>query len=209
MSSGSANGRIEDVEALRDRYGTPKSTTELKRLARPDQHCRALIAASPFLVLGTSDAEGNQDVSPRGDPPGFVKVLDDSHLLLPDRPGNRLLDSLSNLVAQPKVGLLFLVPGMNETLRVNGTARIVTDPEVLEPLAVDGKPPPSALLIEVQEAYLHCAKAFLRSKLWESETQVDRRDFPSLGKMIADQIAGLDAEETEAGIQESYKKRLY
>ncbi|WP_375596058.1 pyridoxamine 5'-phosphate oxidase family protein [Algihabitans albus] len=209
MSSGSANGRIEDVEALRDRYGTPKSTTELKRLARLDQHCRALIAASPFLVLGTSDAEGNQDVSPRGDPPGFVKVLDDSHLLLPDRPGNRLLDSLSNLVAQPKVGLLFLVPGMNETLRVNGTARIVTDPGVLEPLAVDGKPPPSALLIEVQEAYLHCAKAFLRSKLWESETQVDRRDFPSLGKMIADQIAGLDAEETEAGIQEFYKKRLY
>ena len=203
------NGSIDSLEVLRDRYGTPKSTTELKRLARLDKHCRALIAASPFLVLGTSDSEGNQDVSPRGDPPGFVKVVDDRHLLLPDRPGNKLLDSLSNLVAQPKVGLLFMVPGMNETLRINGTAQIVTDPEVLEPLAVDGKLPPSALLIEVQEAYLHCAKAFLRSKLWDSETQVDRKDFPSLGRMIADQISGLDAEETEAGIQESYKKRLY
>ncbi|WP_119165807.1 pyridoxamine 5'-phosphate oxidase family protein [Algihabitans albus] len=200
---------IGSLEALRDRYGAAKATTELKRLARLDEHCRAFIAASPFVVLGTSDAEGNQDVSPRGDPPGFVRVLDETRLLLPDRPGNKLIDSLSNVLANPKVGLLFMVPGMNETLRVNGRAQIVTDPALLEPLAVEGRLPPSALLIEVEEAYLHCAKAFIRSKLWDPDRQIDRKSFPSLGRMIADQIAGLDAEKTEAGIQESYKDRLY
>ena len=202
-------GTIASLEALREQYGTPKATTELKRLEQLDGHCRAFIAASPFVVLGTSDAEGNQDVSPRGDPPGFVQVLDDTRLLLPDRPGNKLIDSLSNILSNPKVGLLFLVPGMNETLRVNGQARIVTDSALLQPLAVGGRLPPSALLIEVEEAYLHCAKAFIRSKLWEPESRIERESFPSLGRMIADQIAGLDAEETEAGIQESYKKRLY
>ncbi len=201
--------RIDSPEALRAHYGSPKDTVELKRLDRVDRHCRALIAASPFVVLGTSDAEGNQDVSPRGDPPGFVQVLDERHLLLPDRPGNKLTDSLSNLLSNPKVGLLFLVPGMNETLRVNGRAEIVTDPALLEPLAVQGKPPLSALRITVEEAFLHCAKAFIRAKLWDPDSRVDRASFPTLGRMLADQIQGLDAEEVDAGVAESYRERLY
>lgn len=200
---------IASAEELRAHYGTPKGTTELKRLDRLDVHCRALIAASPFVVLGTSDAAGNQDVSPRGDPPGFVKVLDDTHLLLPDRPGNKLLDSLQNVLANPKVGLLFMVPGMNETLRVNGTAEVVTDPDLLSACAVDGKAPPSGLKVAVQEAYLHCAKAFIRSKLWDPSRHVDRGSFPTLGRMLADQIAGLDADKLDKTVEDAYRTRLY
>jgi hypothetical protein len=200
---------IDTTEALRARYGTPKEAAELKRLDRLDRHCRALIAASPFVVLGTSDADGNQDVSPRGDPPGFVKVLDARTLLLPDRPGNKLLDSLLNVVATRKVGLLFMIPGMNETLRINGTAEIVTDPDLLSACAVDGKVPPSGLRIAVHEAFLHCAKAFLRSRLWDPAHNVDRSSFPTLGRMLADQIQGLDGDETDEGIEQAYRERLY
>jgi PPOX class probable FMN-dependent enzyme len=200
---------IDTVEELRARYGHAGETAELKRIPRLDIHCRTLIAASPFVVLGTSDAEGNQDVSPRGDPPGFVKVLDDTTLLLPDRPGNRLLDSLQNVLANPQVGMLFMIPGMNETLRVNGTAELVTDPDLLAACAVDGKTPQSGLKVTVKEAYLHCAKAFLRSKLWDPKVQVDRKSLPTLGRMIADQIAGLDADKVDENVEQAYRNSLY
>jgi len=201
--------RIETPEALRAAYGEPSDLVRRKALDRLDRHCRALIEASPFLVIGTADAQGRQDVSPRGDPPGFVAVLDEHRLLIPDRPGNKRLDSLANVLENPRVGLLFMIPGMNETLRVNGRGSIVTDPALLEPLAVQGKAPSSALLVEVEEAFLHCAKAFLRSKLWDPDAQVDRKRFPSLGRMIADQIADVDAEAADERIEEAYRERLY
>src|SRR5690554_2973307 len=204
----SENG-IDHLDALRDHYGNPSDNAQRKQLDRLDHHCRKLIAASPFVVIGTSNARGEQDVSPRGDPPGFVRVLDDKHLLIPDRPGNRRLDSLSNLLENPGIGLLFMIPGMNETLRVNGRGRIVTDPEVLADLAIQGKPPLSALLVEVEAAYLHCGKALIRSKLWSSEAQVDRRSLPSLGQILADQIEGLEVKEQEERLETAYRETLY
>jgi PPOX class probable FMN-dependent enzyme len=160
-------------------------------------------------VIGSADGQGTADVSPRGDHPGFVQVLDDRTLVIPDRPGNRRVDTLTNLLASPKVGLLFFIPGMKETLRVNGTARITTDPAVLEPLSFQGKLPVSALVVRVEEAFLHCAKALLRARLWDPATQIDRSLFPPLGRMIADQIDGQEAEEAELLVQESIDKQLY
>jgi len=190
-------------------YGAPSELVQRKVLPALDKHCRAFIAASPFLVISSANAEGAADVSPRGDAPGFVAVLDERRLLIPDRPGNRRIDTLSNVQENPNVGLLFLVPGMNETLRVNGTAEITFDQALLAPLAVQGKAPISGLLVTLREAFLHCAKALIRSRLWDPAAQIDRKSFPTLGRMVADQIEGLDAEETEARIQESYRKRLY
>ena len=203
------DGAITDPAALRAHYGAPKELARKKTLDRLDRHCRAFIARSPFLVIGSADDRGTADVSPRGDHPGFVRVLDDRTLAIPDRPGNRRVDTLANLLAQPKVGLLFLIPGMNETLRVNGTARITTDSTVLEPLSFQGKRPLSALVVRVEEAFLHCAKALLRARLWDPTTQIDRSCFPPLGRMIADQVDGQDAEEAERLVQESIQKQLY
>lgn len=198
-----------DSRGPRDVYGEPSDLVQRKVLPALDRHCRAFIAASPFLVISSADANGGADVSPRGDAPGFVAVLDDRRLLIPDRPGNRRIDTLSNVWENPNVGLLFLVPGMNETLRVNGKAEVTYDQTLLAPLSVQGKAPVSGLLVTLEEAFLHCAKALIRSRLWDSEAQIDRKSFPTLGRMVADQIKGLDAEETEARIQESYKTRLY
>jgi PPOX class probable FMN-dependent enzyme len=183
------DGVITDPDVLRAHYGEPKDLARKKTLHRLDRHCRAFIAQSPFLVIGSADDQGTADVSPRGDYPGFVQVPDDRTLVIPDRPGNKRVDTLANLLAQPKVGLLFLIPGMNETLRVNGTARITTDPAVLEPLSFQGKLPLSALVVRVEE--------------------VDRSLFPPLGRMIADQIDGQDADEAELLVQESIDKQLY
>jgi len=199
----------EAAPALRGVYGEPSELVMRKVLPALDKHCRAFIAASPFLAISSADAAGAADVSPRGDAPGFVAVLDERRLLIPDRPGNRRIDTLSNVAANPNVGLLFLVPGMNETLRVNGKAVVTFDSELLAPLAVQGKTPLSGLLVTVEEAFLHCAKALIRSRLWDPATQIDRKTFPTLGKMVADQIEGLDAEAAEARIQESYRDRLY
>ena len=195
--------------ALREHYPEPSEPARKKTLARLDQYCRQFIALSPFLCLGTG-GDGGLDVSPRGDPPGFVHVLDDTTLLIPDRPGNNRLDSLSNVVASAQVGLLFMIPGVNETLRVNGTARVTTDPALLAPLEINGKVPASALVVDVREAFLHCAKALVRSKLWGEEYKVDRRTLPSLGKMLADQLkSGLTAEAVDAYVEKDYATRLY
>ena len=200
---------VTDSEHLRTLYGEPSELAMRKTLTQLDEHCRNFIAASPFLVIGSSRSNGAADVSPRGDAPGFVAVLDDKTLLLPDRAGNRRVDTLSNVVDNPNVGLIFFVPGMNETLRINGVAEITTDAALLEPLVVKGKAPVSGLLIHVQEAFLHCAKALIRSRLWDSSRHIERKSFPSLGRMLADQIAGLDAAAADDTIQESYTKRLY
>ena len=196
-------------DALRALYGTPSAIVQRKTLDRLDEHCRAFIALSPFLVLGTAGADRTADCSPRGDAPGFVTVLDDKTLLLPDRPGNRRIDSLRNVAENPEVALIFFIPGINETLRINGRAAITTDAALLAPLAVQGKAPQSALRIAVREAFLHCAKALIRSHLWDPATQVERGALPTLGKMIADQTKMIDAGEADKVIAQSYKTTLY
>ena len=157
-----------------------------------------------------STSRRRADASPRGDPPGLLAVVvDPKTLLLPDRPGNRQIDTLQNLVERPYVGLLFFVPGMTETLRVNGTADIVTDADVLAPLAVRGKAPVSGLRITVEEAFLHCAKAVIRARLWEVDRHIDRSSYPTYGKVLADQIAGADAAEIDAAEAASGRDELY
>lgn len=200
---------IEDSGALRARYAEPSERVRRKCLPQLDKHCRNFIARSPFLCLGTADAEG-LDVSPRGDAPGFVQILSDTLILIPDRPGNNRLDSLGNVLARPQVGLLFMIPGVDETLRVNGTARITTDASLLAACEVNGKRPKSGLLIEVREAYLHCGKAMIRSKLWQDDYKIERKTLPTLGQMINDQVPdGSTVEEADARVNASYEKTLY
>jgi len=200
---------ITDAESLRDHYGAPSERAVLKQIDHIDKHCRAFIALSPFLVIGTQGADGLGDVSPKGDAPGFVLVKDENTLVIPDRPGNNRTDTLLNLLDNPGVGLIFLVPGMNETLRVNGTARIVTDADILAEMLVNEKAPRSAMVVDVKEAYLHCAKALIRSKLWAEDHKIERKSFPTLGKIITDQIGAGDAAEADRGIDESYRTKLY
>ncbi len=187
---------ITDEAALRALHLKPLSRATDKVLRRLDTHCRAIIARSPFCVIATRGPKG-ADVSPRGDPPGFVRVMDDEHLLLPDRIGNNRLDNLANILANPEVGLLFLIPGMGETLRINGTARITNDARLLAPSALQGRVPAVGLLIEVQEAFLHCPKAFVRSDLWNPAKHIDRNSLPTYGQMLTDHCEGLTAEESE------------
>jgi uncharacterized protein len=200
---------IENVEHLRESYGAPSERALKKQLSRIDRHCRDFIARSPFLVIASADPSGRCDASPKGDAPGFVQVIDDTTLLIPDRLGNNRIDTLANLLARPGIGLIFFVPGINETLRVNGRACIITDPALLEPLAVNGKVPRSAILVTAEEIYFHCGKALIRSDLWNPDKQVRRSDFPSLGRILADQIGGISVEESERYTAESYKTRLY
>jgi len=201
---------IEDPERLREVYGAPSERSLKKQLSRFDKHCRAFIARSPFLVIASSDPSGRCDASPKGDAPGFVEVLDDETLLIPDRLGNNRVDTIGNLLASPGVGLIFFVPGLRETLRVNGRARITSDPALLEPCAVNGKVPRSGILITAEEVYFHCGKALIRSDLWNPEKHVAQSDFPSLGRIIAEQIGdGRSIEESERYTQESYRTRLY
>ena len=200
---------IEQVEQLRESYGSPGERALKKQLSRLDKHCRDFIARSPFLVIASADPSGRCDASPKGDAPGFVQVIDDTTLLIPDRLGNNRIDTLANLVARPGIGLIFFVPGINETLRVNGKSLITTDPALLEPLAVNGKVPRSAILVTAEEIYFHCGKALIRSDLWNPDKQVRRSDFPSLGRILADQIGGTSVEESERYTAESYKTRLY
>ena len=200
---------IENVEELRESYGAPSERSLKKQLSRLDKHCRDFIARSPFLVIASADPSGRCDASPKGDAPGFVQVIDDTTLLIPDRLGNNRVDTLANLLARPGIGLIFFVPGINETLRVNGKSAITNNPALLEPLAVNGKVPRSAILVTAEEIYFHCGKALIRSDLWNPDKQVRRSDFPSLGRILADQIGGISVEESERYTAESYKTRLY
>jgi PPOX class probable FMN-dependent enzyme len=200
---------IEDFDRLRELYGPASERSLKKELRQLDRHCRAFIARSPFLVIASTDPEGRCDASPKGDAPGFVEVVDDKTLLIPDRLGNNRVDTLGNLLACPGVGLIFLVPGVNETLRVNGRARVTTDAALLETMAVNGKAPRSGILVAVEEVYFHCGKALIRSDLWNPEKQLKRGEFPSLGRILADQIGGISVEESERLTAESYRTRLY
>jgi PPOX class probable FMN-dependent enzyme len=201
---------------LRGMFGQPSRLAASKVLHALDRHCRDYIARSPFLCLGTADAAGRADVSPRGDRPGFVVVLDDRTLAIPDRPGNNRVDSMTNIVENPNVGLLFFIPGFEDTLRVNGKAEIVRDEALLARMAVDGKPPKVAIRVAVEECFLHCAKALKRSRLWEPESRVERSVMPSLGRMILEQTAEAGAapsesevRETDRAVEEAYRTKLY
>jgi PPOX class probable FMN-dependent enzyme len=187
---------ISELRSLRALYPQPGERALRKQLAALDRHCIAFIGLSPFVVLSTADAQGRQDASPRGGAPGFVLAADDRRLCIPDAPGNHRLDSLSNIVHTGRIGLLFLVPGVDETLRVNGTARLCADAGSLAPFAADKR---VRLVIEVgvEEAYLHCAKALMRSKLWSDASRAERSSLPSIGQMIDDQL-GIDAPPEDA-----------
>jgi uncharacterized protein len=200
---------IDTVDDLRGGYPPPLERSLRKSLTKLDAHMRRFIGLSPFLCLGTSGSGGG-DVTPRGDSPGFVHVLDDHTLLIPDWPGNNRLDSLTNVVANPNVGLLFFVPGVNETLRINGVAEVTMAPALLERWTVNGKHPRSAMRVAVREAYLHCAKALMRSKLWEDDYRIDRKELPSYAQMLKDQgVTTQSVEELQTAIDESYATRLY
>lgn len=194
-------------DALRDLIGEPSALVRAKVLDRLNDLTRQFVERSPFLCLATSGADGTCDVSPRGDPAGFVRVLDERTLLLPDRPGNRLADSHRNILQNPHVALLFMIPGVPDTFRVNGRATIVTDPELLERSAVEGRVPKLGLRIEIDEAYTHCPKAFLRAQLWEPERHVARDELPSSGEIMRTIDSGIDAAEYDAAREERYARR--
>ncbi len=195
--------------SLRECYPEPSERAVLKTQRALDLHMKRFVALSPFVCLGSSSEEG-VDVTPRGDQPGFVHVLDDATLLIPDWPGNNRLDTLMNIEANPQVGLLFLIPGFTESLRVNGTADVSLDPALVERWTVNGKHPRSVLRITVREAFLHCGKAIIRSKLWDDSSRVDRSALPPYGQMLKDQIDVRDsAEEIQASVEDAYKTRLY
>jgi len=202
---------ISTITALREIYDTPAPDALAVRCVLPhlDRHHRAFIALSPFLIIASANAHGMPEVSPRGDLPGFVAVLDEHTLVIPDRPGNKKIVTLSNIVETPYVALIFFVPGREEALRINGTAQITTDPALLTPLAVQGKEPKSALLVTVAYASLHCGKALTRSRLWESDAQVAPDALPTFGQMLADEIAGVDAATTDARLGNVYKHGLW
>ena len=191
---------------LRALVGEPSPRARLKQLAALDEHCRAFIARAPFVLIGTADAAGACDVSPKGDAPGFVRVLDDRHLLVPDRPGNRRVDGMRNILANGHVGLLFIVPGREDTLRVNGRAWVTRDAALLAPCAVDGKTPPLGIGVEVKECFLHCARSFKRARLWQPGAG-DSAGLPSMQRILWDQIpacrGGTTFEEYDRASRES------
>ncbi len=200
---------ISNVSELRETYRPPVARAHQKVLDRIDEHSRRFIELSPLCVISSIGADGRADTSPRGDPPGFVTVLDEQTLLIPDRPGNRQVDTLQNVLFNPNVGLLFLVPGMNETLRVSGTGKIVTDADLLAPQSIKDRPPLSGLQVVVEEAFLHCGRSLIRSRLWDPAVQIDRSAYPTYGQVLADQINGADAVEIDASEDEANRDRLY
>lgn len=181
--------RIDSREKLAEIYGAPMELAVAKCLSGLDPHSKHFIRLSPFAVISSADGRGNADASPRGDEPGFIKVLDDNTIVMPDRPGNNRIDTLSNIIENPKVGMLFLVPGFNETLRVNGVAEISIDPDLLALFPAKPKPPITAIRITIEEVFLHCAKSLMRSRLWDADSRVDRKTLPTLARMIKDQSA--------------------
>ncbi|MBZ6105295.1 MSMEG_1061 family FMN-dependent PPOX-type flavoprotein [Streptomyces olivaceus] len=201
--------RIRSVgpREVRARLGLPDAMTASKKTDRLDEHFRRFIAHSPFLTMATADAEGRADCSPRGDYPGFVKVLDDRTLAIPDRPGNKIADSFGNLAENDGVGLLFLVPGMRETLRVNGRARATDEPDVLTRMEVEGRRPVLAVVVEVTEVYFHCGRALIRSRLWDPASRALADELPSVGEVAVEQY-GLDVppEVLERRLQDGYRK---
>jgi PPOX class probable FMN-dependent enzyme len=200
---------IESEAALTALLGEPPALVRGKLSPRLNALTRLWIERSPFLLLATADELGNCDVSPRGDPPGFVRVLDELTLLIPERPGNRLADSLRNILRNPRVGLIFIIPGVSDTFRVNGRGALTTDAALLEPCAVEGKIPKLGILVDIECAFTHCSKAFLRSDFWNSARFVERSSLPSAGEMMrAVQGEDFDADKYERERADRYARRV-
>lgn len=201
--------RITSPEALRALYPPAHERAVKKQLSRLERHCRSFIGLSPFLVISSMGADGLADASPRGDLPGFVEVIDDVTIAIPDWPGNNRLDTLTNIIASPAVGLLFLVPGVDEVLRVNGEAELRDDEDLRARFMRSGKLPRLVILVHVREAYLHCAKALMRSRLWDPAARVERSVLPTISEMLRDQIGGGGPVEPQQEMVERYRKVLY
>ena len=199
---------ITDLQSLRQLYAAPQERAVKKQITALDRHCLQFIALSPFAVLATSDAQQQMDASPRGGPPGFIKANAQGQLLIPDSPGNNRLDSLENILATGQVGLLFLIPGFDETLRVNGSAVLSVAPADIALCADERRAPKLVIKLTVQAAYLHCAKAFLRSRLWSPEARVARSTVPMVGQMISEQTGITVATETQAEMEQRYAPDL-
>ncbi len=204
------NEVVTSEEQLRDIFGWPAERAVKKELQQLDKHCRAIIEKSPFVLFASSDGT-RCDVSPKGDAPGFVQVLDDKTVAIPDLPGNSRLDTLSNFIANPQVGMLFLVPGMNETLRINGRVSLVRDADLLESMSVGGKLPKLAIVVHVEEVFTHCPKAFIRSSLWNNETWSDRSEIASYAEILRDHVGmeNCDLDELEVELEKRISSTLH
>ena len=202
---------VTTVAELRALTGEPSELARKKQIDHLDAHCRDYIAHAPFLLMATADAAGHCDVSPKGDAPGFVQVLDEHHLLIPDRPGNKRFDGIRNIIENPHVGLIFLVPRYEETLRVNGRATVTRDPELLARMEVGGRRPLLAIGVEVEEVFMHCAKAFKRSSLWQPEKWPDISDMKPAACMLFDHAkpADMTIADLEQRLGTAYKTTLY
>lgn len=199
---------LESEEQLREIYGYPKGRAKDKQLPSLERHSSNFLAHSPFVTISTYAKSGSVDCSPRGGSPGFVKIINDNCIILPDGKGNNRLDSLVNIIEMGHIGCLFLIPGVDETLRVNGLARVSTSPEYLNLFSDDKNPPKTCIEITIKEVFLHCAKALMRSELWSLKTQIDRAGFPTMGAMINDQLSIKDDPETQEDMLARYKRDL-
>lgn len=200
--------RIDTLEQLRVLYAAPKERAVKKQLAMLDKHCKRFISFSPFVVVSSLGVDEVLDASPRGGAPGFIKVLGDDTLLIPDSPGNNRLDTLENIIHTGRVGLLFLIPGVDETLRVNGAAQLSIDSDDIAQCTTEIRTPKLVIRVTVQQAYLHCAKAFMRSKLWDSSAQIERSELPTMVDMINEQASISGVFETHEEIMLRYKNEL-
>jgi PPOX class probable FMN-dependent enzyme len=199
---------IANHNQLREIYDFPSGRAKDKVLNELEQHSRYFINNSPFAIISTVGRNGNLDTSPRGGAPGFVKISNNKELIIPDFKGNNRVDSLSNIVETGHIGILFLIPGIDETLRVNGAASLSVSEEILHSFTSDSKPPITCIVVSVEEVFLHCAKAFMRSQLWNSETQLNPEEFPSMGQMLKDQLKSATEAESREAMIERYSKDL-
>jgi len=206
---GTIDHLVTTMVQLEGLYGEKLPASVIKEIDRINDSYRRLIEAAPFVIVATSGPEG-LDCSPKGDAPGFVRILDDRTLAIPDRPGNNRIDGFRNIVREPRVALLFLIPGVGETLRVNGRAAISLDPELMKSFAVNGKLPCCVLVVHIESVYFHCSKAIVRSKLWDEATKIDRKTLPSTGTIIAELSKGrLGGETYDREAPERIKAHLY
>lgn len=199
---------IENIEQLRELYGYPKGRAKDKVLQTLDKHAVNFIKTSPFLIMSTVSAEGQMDASPRGGQAGFVKIIDKNTIIIPDSKGNNRLDSLSNIIETESVGMIFLIPGVDETLRINGKAQISASPEYLSLFKSENNLPKVCIVVSIEELFLHCAKALMRSKLWHEDSKIERSSFPTMGKILNEQLGIKDQLETQEEMVERYHKDL-
>lgn len=200
--------KITSKSQLREIYSFPSGRSKDKVLKELEPHSTHFISSSPFVVISTIDENGHMDASPRGGGPGFVKIANNREILIPDFKGNNRVDSLNNIIETGRIGLLFFVPGIDETLRVNGSAVISTSEEILNSFTSDSKPPISCIVVSIEEVFLHCAKAFMRSQLWNNETFLNPKDFPSMGQMMKDQLKTTTEAESREAMIDRYSKDL-